>query len=963
MDPRRLVIAPALVIALGAVGAALLGTRGRAPTAPPPRPPPTAPAPARPARDAAPSARAVLPASLAALTARLDARYALRPDARFALALHHLAALAAPGAPAPELRASRDGWTVLLAGSPVATLPPEVTFDAMLTAAVGFATERDLVTQLHLTSEGRPPADGLDARAMRDPWGAARAADARWVGGSRRAADVAAVGRALALSVALGRDPLGLGDAVAARALAALALARAAEAPDPAAEALLAHAMTYATEARSRADALGPAQRALGAWVRDDAVELRRLAANGDAAARLLAGAREADGPARYDLAGARRAAQDIPARVLSALERDEGAMSAPGAAAFARFAALEASPAPPGGWIDSAVVEARRRARWGDGLMGVLAAARSAAATPAQAQEVLGLLGDPSDPLGDAWLSWAQQYVVAAASASARASLAQDAGRTAAIGVPTAARSLRALVAEGLGGTASLTSAIERLAHQMDQRPAHQLALGALLLDGALDVPRAEALLAAGTARGAGVDAAASAALAARRGDRSVLLAIGRGGGEASGRAAALRALARAAGPDGAAQDAAWAALTEATGDDAAVAVEHARALVDRREAPAAGALLERWLSGHAGAPPAARVAAAAALGELLLGQRDLAGAWRVLEPWASSDAVAALSVGARVLMAQERLEEAERLARRAWDRDEHAPTTALLAEACWRRANHAAAAEALNPRAQAMGDAAWEESVGAAFDAVFSGRAVPEGRAALDALGPEVTVARRSALLTVMARAGHGATAAEMHEHLRGASDEEQRALWLARYAMRARTEGELPAGEWLQTQVPAVERVALADGAYALGLDEVLWGVLEVPPGGAAGDRVWLLRAAASLRRGGDDPHRPELMEHLRAHDDGTWAQTLARHLMDLATYEAVRASAETPRQEWQTAYYVGLKARAGGDAGAASEWWQAALDPAEEAAPEARWALAALREGARGGGVTARREAAE
>jgi hypothetical protein len=115
------------------------------------------------------------------------------------------------------------------------------------------------------------------------------------------------------------------------------------------------------------------------------------------------------------------------------------------------------------------------------------------------------------------------------------------------------------------------------------------------------------------------------------------------------------------------------------------------------------------------------------------------------------------------------------------------------------------------------------------------------------------------------------------------------------------------------------------------------------------------VWLLRAAASLRRGGDDPHRPELLEHLRAHDDGTWAQTLARHLMDLASYDAVRAAAETPGQEWQTAYYLGVKARAEGEAGAASEWWQAALDPSEGAGPEARWALAALREGARGGGA--------
>lgn len=927
-------IAPAIVIALAAVGAALVATRSPAPPAPP-APPRRSAAVARPpspriARPAAAPERAVLPATLRELSARLDARYVLRPDARFALALQHLASLETPASPAPELRPSRDGWSVLVRGTPVATLPRDVTFDAMLTAAVAFATERDLPTRVELAHEAPPRSDALAAPMLRDPWAAARAADARWIAGVHRVSDVVALGRALALTAALSRDPLGLGDAVAARSLSALALARAAGSPDPLGEALLCHAMTYTAEAAGRSEALSTTHR--------------------DAVARVLLAAREGAAAPRTDLAGARRAAQDIPGQVLTSLERDEGTMSGAGAAAFARFSALETAEVTDGGWIDRSVTESRRRSRWGDGLMRVLSAAQQAASTPSQAQEVLALLGNPSDPLGDAWLSWARRYIVASASASARATLAQDVGGASGVGIPVALRSLRVLVAEGGGGTTAVMSAIERLARLMDQRPAHRLALGSLLIDGAYDVPRAEAMLAAGVAQAPGFDAAAGARLAVIRGDRGGLLTLARTGSPA-GRVAALRPLARTPGPDSAQQDAAWQALIDETRGDGELMAQWGMALIARGEASRARDTLTAWASSNHRASSAAQVAVAAALGEALLRMRDLPGAWRVLEPWATSDSVPALSAGARALIELERFEEAERLARRAWDRDEHAPTTALLAEACWRRSNHAAAAEALSSRAGAMSEPTWEETVGQSFDAVFSGRSPTEGRAALAALGPEVDVLRRSALLRAMLRAGHGGIAAQIHESLRGEGDA-HRELLLARYAMRVASEGELPAGEWLQGEVPGPERVELADAAYARRLGEVLWGVVDAPSGGPAGDRVWLLRASSSLREGASDPHRPELLEHLRASDNGGWAHTLARHLMDLSPMEAVRAQADTREQEWQTAYYLGLKALAAGDRAAASDWFHGALDPGEGAPVEARWALAALREEASG-----------
>ncbi len=383
--------------------------------------------------------------------------------------------------------------------------------------------------------------------------------------------------------------------------------------------------------------------------------------------------------------------------------------------------------------------------------------------------------------PLAPAVLVWATKVsslstsllvsvplVLSAALVSARATLAQDVGGPAGVGIPVALRSLRVLVAEGGGGTTAVMSAIERLARLMDQRPEHRLALGSLLIDGAYDAPRAEAMLAAGVAQAPGFDAAAAARLAVIRGDRAGLLALARTG-PPSGRVAALRPLARTPGPDSAQQDAAWQALIDEAGGDGELMAQWGMALIARGEASRARDTLTAWATSHRRAPPAAQVAVAAALGEALLRLRDLPGAWRVLEPWAASDSVPALSAGARALIELERFEEAERLARRAWDRDEHAPTTALLAEACWRRSRNSAAADALSSRAGAMSEPTWEETVGQSFDAVFSGRSPDEGRAALAALGPEVDVLRRSALLRAMLRAGHGGIAAQIHESMR--------------------------------------------------------------------------------------------------------------------------------------------------------------------------------------------------
>ncbi|MBK8694576.1 MAG: hypothetical protein IPN17_20420 [Deltaproteobacteria bacterium] len=930
MDHRRLVIAPAIVIALAAVGAALVATRRPAPPAPPRRSAAVARPPApRIARTVAAPERAVLPATLRELSARLDARYALRPDARFALALQHLASLETPAAPAPELRPSRDGWSVLVRGAPVSTLPRDVTFDAMLTAAVAFATERDLPTRVQLAHEPPPRSDALAAPMLRDPWAAARAADARWIAGAHRVSDIVALGRALALTAALSRDPLGLGDAVAARSLSALALARAAGSPDPLGEALLCHAMSYTAEAAGRFEALATTHR--------------------DAVARVLLAAREGAVVPRTDLAGARRAAQDIPGQVLTSLERDEDDV---GRGRGGLRALLGAG--------DRGGHRRRLDRSVGDGVAAAVSLGRRADAgalrgaagglDPVAGAGGAGAAGQPLRPVGRrvALLGEAVHRRVGERLGEGDAGAGRGRGR--------GRRDPR--------GAAQPAGAGGRRRGRYDRGDVGHRAPSAA--DGPAPCAPPRAGLAADRRRvrcpegggDAGRRGGAGAGLR-RGGGRPAggdprrprgLLALARTGSPA-GRVAALRPLARTPGPDSAQQDAAWQALIEESGGDGELMAQWGMALIARGEASRARDTLTAWASSNRRASSAAQVAVAAALGEALLRLRDLPGAWRVLEPWATSDSVPALSAGARALIELERFEEAERLARRAWDRDEHAPTTALLAEACWRRSNHAAAAEALSSRAGAMSEPTWEETVGQSFDAVFSGRSPAEGRAALAALGPEVDVLRRSALLRAMLRAGHGGIAAQIHESLRAEGDA-HRELLLARYAMRVASEGELPAGEWLQGEVPGPERVELADAAYARRLGEVLWGVVDAPPGGPAGDRVWLLRAATSLREGASDPHRPELLEHLRASDNGGWAHTLARHLMDLSPMEAVRAQADTREQEWQTAYYLGLKALAAGDRAAASDWLHGALDPGEGAPVEARWALAALREEASG-----------
>ncbi len=951
MDRRRLQLAAlGTMVLLGAAGVAVM--RMRQATAPAPAPVavrvrvPARPRPT-PARDAAAATaeRSRIPATVEDLKSRLDARWRLAPDRRLALALQFLASLRDPNAPAVEFRAAGDRWTATLQGASIATLPATPTFEELLAAATAYARTAGVVARLAITpSDGGVP---VPPAQWRDPWVLARTVDARWTAGTHTASDVALLGRTLAVTFATLQDPLGVGDPLAARALAALAVARAAGSADAGAEALLCKAMTYTAEASHRAAPLASTDPAVHAWVTGDGEALGSLADGRDPLARLLA-----DTPSSEpygDADATRRRVRDDTGRLLATFEREEGITGTRDAPPFARFAAVEGSEAR-GTWIDRTVAQARRRARFGDALTDVLGAVQASTATPPQAQELLALLGIPAEPLGEEWLSWARGLIVASAGGAVREPLLRDASRLRLLGVAPAVRSLHESLVDGPDGSPAAAAAVEAVAHRMDQRPAHRLALGLLLLDVVCDVSRGQATLALADTLGPGVDGAASARLRSLANDRGGLLRLAESGPVAV-RIAALRALAKTPGSDVAAQDAAWQSLATSQPSEPTRIAGWAQALVDRRETARARELLEHFLNEHGSLPEPARRSLSLLLADAHLRLRDAAAAARVLRPWADADWPQALLVVARAQIELGSLEEAERTARRAWERDEHPASAALLAEVRWRRDDPNGASEALGPRVRSMSDRAWEESVGAAFDAVFSGRSQNAGQEALDGLTSGVDVLRRSLLLEAMFHAGHPAIAGQLHEHL-VAAGASQRTLLAARFAMRLAADGELAATEWLQEQVPPAQRPDFAEAAYDRRLDEVLWSVVEVPPGGGAvADRVWLLRAASSLRRP-DDSHRAELLDHLRV-DGSTWGHVLARHLFDQADLAAVRAAAESDAEQWQTPYYLGLRAQSAGAMDAAADWFLLALDPDAGAPVETTWAVQALRQFARTG----------
>lgn len=884
-----------------------------------------------------PPARVTLepfPRSLAELRAVNDAATRLRPDARFVAAFADVQRLRGRPSPVAAARLVGDHWVVSVDGQPVGELPL-------------LATPADALAALARSIPARPPSapDPAAPAHVADVAPGAEIAALRALAGPVTDAGPphpSAAARALATLFHRTWDRLDANDALAARALAAAAWARAVGSPAPDAEVLIATEMAYTSGARALAASLPEGDpvrlyldraQGLGFVPRPGARYLHY---------RIMASFRTPEGPgvvaqmpaeARSSLAvvgwlpwtvnpadfGARLDAQrESPSRTLAALQREVGVTPAGAplddATVLTRTEALLAHPAEALPWLDAELSAARIRSATWNAMQRSLDVELQSRSDARAARGQLRAMERGAFPAVHPMLTWFDALVSAE-----EGNLAWLGGSAVSPDALPGALRLRA-ADESRAWTRR--PALLHIASHLDARPTHRMALLDLVREERLDPLWHRALCQAFLAEPLDDDTAA----ACRRRD-------------------ALAPGAPPSPPEAPEQvEARFVARNAQARTWAQSRAEYGRWLIGQGRAAETVAMARAWIASHPdGLEPAfARTGMARAQ----LAMNDPTAAWASIEPALASWQGGAMEMGVTVLIALGRLDEARDLAQQRLARYPGVEQAATVAEVLWRQRRHAEAAGALAPYAPGSDAARWHAAVGEALSRVFASQEPAAVVEAATAMGQaRINVGAVEALAVELERDGHPAHALAVHETL-SAPGLRGLALIAVRHRMMAAARSPGEAQRWLEATVPPQGRGPVAMFAFGEVEDALVWSAADGAEADADGTAyLWLLRAGTLLRAPPDAARRARVEAAVASPTNPYHHVT--RYLLGLESLEEVLALPTAEDRRAEVAFWVAFRAHCEGRLEEAAEWYRFLVRRGPESEGEVGWALRPLR----------------
>jgi hypothetical protein len=899
---------------------------------------------------------ATMPDSPETLREMLSARVRVAPDRRLSLAIGESFALRGGARPVVSVERSGQRWSVVVDGRSRATLRDWPTFDALFEALTTATRELPLGTTTGAAPEAATWPVLTPSRATTTTLAAL---DRAWASGARNAHTVAAAARALTALAIETPDTLDAADLLCARALAALAWARALDRRDRTSEALLAYHMGYESDAARLAEGL-PMSSAVRHWVTGDDAQLReianareateadrylwfrRLVARGDRVGALTWV--ETHHPAERALVPIggfllrayrgnpideyRSLVRAQPERMVAALERErglEGALLGNATTLLPRLAGLDARFS--GGlFVDRTLAELRARAVVLSAFDDEVDFMLHVWNVPRLTADYLRQLSATTPPEYRDFTIWAQNLADAALGNVHSAVLNRDLGTRTWLGAPALLKTWNALAENTARLSVEQRLGAENLRAHLDTRPAHRAAWSAVLGDALCDLPR-EAPVCESLLRDAPhLNELATVRCYKEVDDREALANVARSERfETAPRVYAAQAL--LAHDEASGLVALRAAVRE--GDEHFTAFDaYTRWLVAHERGDEARPLIEAWLRAHdndAGLHP---IVVRARLARILRLRRNYAAAWRLVAPDVSSLAGPPMVEGALALIELRRYDEAERIARDYLARYQSGAQVALLAEVLWHKGDVDAAGDMITRNLNMIENSAWSEYIAESFARVFAGRDVATARAAFAPIANLTGEHYLSlALPQRMAAQGRHEHAAELYALMQpvGGNPVHADDLLVRQFLMRVRASGPDAAMTWARSAFDAARCEPLSMLAYPAGADVLLWQ--PCPLSAQVDDRefVWLMRAAATLRAGPADPHRAAVMEHYRSAPAHDYA-VMGRYLMGVGDRTSMMALARNERRRTEVAYYTGLRAMNDGNLTEASDWFQ-------------------------------------
>jgi hypothetical protein len=352
---------------------------------------------------------------------------------------------------------------------------------------------------------------------------------------------------------------------------------------------------------------------------------------------------------------------------------------------------------------------------------------------------------------------------------------------------------------------------------------------------------------------------------------------------------------------------------------------------------------LVEQWLEWNPKAVGLDRAIPLSVLARLHGREGNPARGWAVLGPALKVGPFRALEQGALLSQAMGDTYHARQLAEQLARSYPGARSMAVQAEVYWLAGEPGRATRSLASSTRSLRAVDWRWEVGTRFAHVFAGRPTREGLDAFTALQKAgIGVIELQALASEVKQAGNPELAFEMQSRLQAPGMQQLEVLVIA-YKHLAAWKSEPEAREWLRERVPPQMLEPLSMIAFGEGADVLLW---ELVPGVERKDEyadfVWLMRLASRLRAGEQDEARLTLLRGRFQEDRPGFYHQVGRYLLGMRTEDEALTLANSPKQQLELPFYLGLRAQAEQRYEDASAWYQAVIERGDPGQGEYRWA---------------------
>jgi len=913
--------------------------------------------------DATQHATANSSSRISGLRIGLEARYRLRPDTRFLLAVTEIHRILAGGATndepvQPEFRTGR--WTIRHGNKEVGTLndPPDFAESIQLLSAFAARTIKE--KSIQFTRQSGDAAELQSEISKLHTLNAILQADQQWQQGKREVELLRVAGEAMAMLAVQSLDEVETADLIPARALALLAIQRAL---DPSSvrreECLLAQVMGYSRHAYEQAAQL-PEEEPVRTYIRHEDTALAKAAAEGSAI-----------GPAWFlhlkrfsekrDLKGWQNAARtpttkdpsvlpllktgieltwfetDVP-MALGLVGAVLGEMKQWSKATKARL---------PGPFFDGRLLETYYRGFLYSALHKLGEHYRESLSSTDATANFDQLIGTGGDLLAIEYRNWFHHLAEAKAGRAKVAELRADLTDLSRFG-GTMLFETYAQIKESLPfGDASLKDVVKELATRLDSRPEHRFELAWILYNDLLALTAAESL-AEGVAKTQHFGNLGYQAWFARlNGDRSrleTLLALPELTPAESVKI--LRQLNEESGFTREWLDNRYAQLVRAHPEEWSVADAYVDHLEKHKEFAKAQSVVQSWLDQRVkGVSGFDYTFARTSLARIhrLQGKPER-GLAAIEHPDVDSWQFGAMKQRAQLLDSLGRTAQAEQLAQAALDRyPDSINATVLLAELYWKHGKHDGATDLFLRHRYPISATTWRFTVGRRFAEIF--KDLPE-----EALAAEEPL-RHSKLDSLFVstqfaleiyKAGNPQLAFEIQSRQRAPGL--KNLLYQAKaYKFLKDAKGKDAALGWLGQQIPDSMRAPLCMFAIEDKTHELLWELAPAKLEGDNGAYYWLARAAAFVLDGGENQEHGRLLNERFANAGPGHYHTIGRYLLGKASEAEVLAEAVDQKKSNEIYYFVGLKAKTEGRYCDAADWFWLTMEMGTMNNGETRWAL--------------------